>query len=100
MCTLDQSSLCQVTWRCNAHSNQYESSWTATQYLLPFFCGVRYVVNSSLSPLRSAMDTELNKRVAVKKLTRAFDTSELAKRSYRELRILKHMKHENVGWCV
>ena len=46
------------------------------------------------------MDTTLNRRVAVKKLTRAFDTSELAKRSYRELRILKHMKHENVSWCV
>lgn len=57
-------------------------------------------MNSSLSPLRSAMDTTLNRRVAVKKLTRAFDTSELAKRSYRELRILKHMKHENVSWCV
>ena len=46
------------------------------------------------------MDTKLKRRVALKKLTRAFDTSELAKRSYRELRILKHMKHENVSLCV
>lgn len=48
----------------------------------------------------SALDTKLKRRVAVKKLTRAFDTSELAKRSYRELRILKHMKHENVSQPV
>ena len=45
---------------------------------------------------RSAFDSVKNVRVAVKKLTRAFETVELAKRSYREIKILKHMDHENV----
>ena len=45
---------------------------------------------------RSAFDTEKKERVAVKKLTRAFESVELAKRSYREIKILKHMNHENV----
>ena len=48
---------------------------------------------------RSAFDTEKKERVAVKKLTRAFESVELAKRSYREIKILKHMDHENVCTC-
>ncbi|XP_072175455.1 mitogen-activated protein kinase 14B-like [Diadema setosum] len=35
-------------------------------------------------------------RVAIKKLARPFQTAIHAKRTYRELRLLKHMKHENV----
>ena len=36
-------------------------------------------------------------KVAVKKLSRPFQSIIHAKRTYRELRLLKHMKHENVG---
>jgi p38 MAP kinase len=35
-------------------------------------------------------------RVAIKKLHRPFQSKLFAKRAYRELRLLKHMKHENV----
>jgi len=34
--------------------------------------------------------------VAIKKLSRPFQSEILAKRAYRELRLLKHMQHENV----
>lgn len=37
-------------------------------------------------------------RVAVKKLSRPFQSIIHAKRTYRELRLLKHMKHENVSF--
>lgn len=44
----------------------------------------------------SALDTVTNKKVAIKKLARPFQTAVHAKRTYRELKLLKHMRHENV----
>uniref|UniRef100_A0A669E1G3 mitogen-activated protein kinase n=1 Tax=Oreochromis niloticus TaxID=8128 RepID=A0A669E1G3_ORENI len=44
----------------------------------------------------SAFDVKTNLKVAVKKLSRPFQSIIHAKRTYRELRLLKHMKHENV----
>uniref|UniRef100_A0A8C6LI76 mitogen-activated protein kinase n=1 Tax=Nothobranchius furzeri TaxID=105023 RepID=A0A8C6LI76_NOTFU len=44
----------------------------------------------------SAYDVKTGLRVAVKKLSRPFQSIIHAKRTYRELRLLKHMKHENV----
>ncbi|CAO2608738.1 Mitogen-activated protein kinase 14 [Lemmus lemmus] len=44
----------------------------------------------------AAFDTKTGHRVAVKKLSRPFQSIIHAKRTYRELRLLKHMKHENV----
>ncbi|CAO2608736.1 Mitogen-activated protein kinase 13, partial [Lemmus lemmus] len=45
----------------------------------------------------AAFDTKTGHRVAVKKLSRPFQSIIHAKRTYRELRLLKHMKHENGG---
>ncbi|XP_019751913.1 mitogen-activated protein kinase 11 isoform X2 [Hippocampus comes] len=44
----------------------------------------------------SAYDVILRQKVAVKKLSRPFQSLVHSRRSYRELRLLKHMKHENV----
>lgn len=44
----------------------------------------------------SAVDTVNNIKVAIKKLARPFQSAVHAKRTYRELRLLKHMNHENV----
>lgn len=44
----------------------------------------------------SAMDTTTLQKVAIKKLARPFQSAVHAKRTYRELRMLKHMNHENV----
>lgn len=48
------------------------------------------------SALSSALDTRSGVKVAIKKLYRPFQSELFAKRAYRELRLLKHMKHENV----
>lgn len=45
----------------------------------------------------SALDSKTNTKVAIKKLARPFQTHIHAKRTYRELRMLKHMDHENVS---
>ncbi|KAK3602910.1 hypothetical protein CHS0354_039326 [Potamilus streckersoni] len=44
----------------------------------------------------SAIDRKNNTKVAIKKLARPFQSAIHAKRTYRELRMLKHMNHENV----
>jgi serine/threonine protein kinase len=45
----------------------------------------------------SAVDTTSGQKVAIKKLARPFQSAVHAKRTYRELRMLKHMNHENVS---
>lgn len=44
----------------------------------------------------SALETVTKKKVAIKKLARPFQSAVHAKRTYRELKLLKHMRHENV----
>ncbi|XP_036862609.1 mitogen-activated protein kinase 12 isoform X3 [Manis javanica] len=43
----------------------------------------------------SAVDSRTGAKVAIKKLYRPFQSELFAKRAYRELRLLKHMRHEN-----
>lgn len=64
------------------------------------YADVRQVYNIHFSPcslLSSAYDVVLRQKVAVKKLSRPFQSLIHSRRSYRELRLLKHMKHENVS---
>ena len=48
------------------------------------------------TPQSSAKDQLTNQAVAVKKIMKPFSTPVLAKRTYRELKLLKHLRHENV----
>ena len=65
-----------------------------------------YFIMTFINPICqvcSATDTERQSsdgtpvRVAIKKLARPFQSQIHAKRTYRELKMLKHMKHENVS---
>uniref|UniRef100_A0AAQ5YWQ9 mitogen-activated protein kinase n=1 Tax=Amphiprion ocellaris TaxID=80972 RepID=A0AAQ5YWQ9_AMPOC len=52
---------------------------------------------SMCAPLNTcSLDSRTGAKVAIKKLYRPFQSEIFAKRAYRELRLLKHMKHENV----
>ena len=44
----------------------------------------------------SAMDTKRNKKVAIKKIGNAFEDLIDAKRIYREIKLLKFIKHPNI----
>ena len=44
----------------------------------------------------SAVDKRNNEQVAIKKIPSIFDQLTLVKRTYREIKILKHFKHDNV----
>lgn len=63
------------------------------------FQRVRYEhgVNAGRPAHSSAKDQLTNQNVAIKKIMKPFSTPVLAKRTYRELKLLKHLKHENVG---
>jgi serine/threonine protein kinase len=47
--------------------------------------------------LSSAKDQLTGANVAVKKIMKPFSTPVLSKRTYRELKLLKALKHENVS---
>lgn len=57
-------------------------------------CLLTYLCLSS-----SAIDKRSGEKVAIKKLSRPFQSEMVARRAYRELLLLKHMQHENVGWA-
>ena len=63
---------------------------------------VWYVDDSSLPPHNtialssSAKDQLTGASVAIKKIMKPFSTPVLSKRTYRELKLLKHIQHENV----
>lgn len=48
----------------------------------------------------SAKDQLTNQAVAVKKIMKPFSTPVLSKRTYRELKLLKHLRHENVCYST
>ena len=53
--------------------------------------GRNYADNSS------AKDQLSGTSVAIKKIMKPFSTPVLSKRTYRELKLLKHLRHENVS---
>lgn len=86
-----QSTLCDVvlnSWMEFAWQSSKVCQWGTSSYNTWWFFSV---FNSS------AYDTKTGLKVAVKKLSRPFQSIIHAKRTYRELRLLKHMKHENVS---
>jgi hypothetical protein len=57
-----------------------------------FFNAVHFLLSLS----SSALDKERKTKVAIKKIGRPLQTPLHAKRAYREIRMLKHMHHDNV----
>uniref|UniRef100_A0A8C5H255 mitogen-activated protein kinase n=1 Tax=Gouania willdenowi TaxID=441366 RepID=A0A8C5H255_GOUWI len=58
---------------------------------------LRQVGTGAYGTVCSATDARSGTKVAIKKLYRPFQSDVFAKRAYRELMLLKHMKHENVS---
>lgn len=49
-----------------------------------------------LFPISAADDIQFERKAAIKKLARPFQSATHAKRTYREFKLLKHMKHDNI----
>eukprot|EP00967_Tisochrysis_lutea_P149885 scaffold289031_cov23-Tisochrysis_lutea.AAC.1 len=70
-------------------------------------CGTRFDVDSRYTLVKplghgaygvvcSAVDNRSGERVAVKKIAKAFEHLTDAKRTLREIKIMRHFNHENV----
>lgn len=57
---------------------------------------IESIGNGAYGVVCSAFDTKTAAKVAVKKIPRTFDVLTVAKRTYRELKILRHFRHDNI----
>ncbi|KAM9341813.1 mitogen-activated protein kinase 12 isoform 2-T2 [Pholidichthys leucotaenia] len=60
------------------------------------YTALRAVGSGAYGTVCSAIDQKTKEKVAIKKLYRPFQSLVHAKRAYRELRLLRHIQHENV----
>ncbi|KAM9785459.1 LOW QUALITY PROTEIN: mitogen-activated protein kinase 12 [Neosynchiropus ocellatus] len=60
------------------------------------YAALRPVGSGAYGTVCSAQDQRTKEKVAIKKLYRPFQSLIHAKRAYRELRLLRHIRHENV----
>uniref|UniRef100_A0A8D0CJB9 mitogen-activated protein kinase n=1 Tax=Scleropages formosus TaxID=113540 RepID=A0A8D0CJB9_SCLFO len=75
----------------------YRQEINKTEWEVPErYRDLRQVGTGAYGTVCSAVDRRTGTRVAIKKLHRPFQSELFAKRAYRELRLLKHMKHDNV----
>uniref|UniRef100_A0A8C4QKR4 mitogen-activated protein kinase n=1 Tax=Eptatretus burgeri TaxID=7764 RepID=A0A8C4QKR4_EPTBU len=81
----------------SARKGFYRHELNRTVWEVPLrYTALTPVGSGAYGSVCSSMDSHLQHKVAVKKLSRPFQSLIHAKRAYRELRLLKHMRHENV----
>ncbi len=64
------------------------------------FSMIRVVGSGAYGVVISAQDSEISKNVAIKMVPKAFNDEVDAKRILREIKLLKHLKHENIVGIV
>jgi len=75
----------------------YKIEVNKTIYELPLrYDSIVPVGSGAYGQVCSAVNKDSGKKVAIKKLARPFQSAIHAKRTYREVCMLKHMKHENI----
>ena len=74
----------------------YVEIYLLTLYLCTLYMQYINIPNHLPFNYSSATDNKTKTKVAIKKLARPFQSHVHAKRTYRELRMLRHMDHENV----
>uniref|UniRef100_A0A8C6MFH3 mitogen-activated protein kinase n=1 Tax=Nothobranchius furzeri TaxID=105023 RepID=A0A8C6MFH3_NOTFU len=80
-----------------ARSHFYRQEINSTMWEVPEkYTRLKQVGTGAYGSVCSAIIEKTKEKVAIKKLHRPFQSEIFAKRAYRELRLLKHMKHENV----
>uniref|UniRef100_A0AAA9S1V1 mitogen-activated protein kinase n=2 Tax=Bos TaxID=9903 RepID=A0AAA9S1V1_BOVIN len=75
----------------------YKQDVNKTAWELPkTYVSLTHIGSGAYGSVCSAIDKRSGEKVAIKKLSRPFQSEIFAKRAYRELLLLKHMQHENV----
>ncbi|XP_010513793.2 PREDICTED: mitogen-activated protein kinase 5-like, partial [Camelina sativa] len=73
----------------NVYGNLFEVS---NKYVPP----IRPIGRGAYGFVCAAVDSETHKEIAIKKIGKAFDNKVDAKRTLREIKLLRHLEHENV----
>lgn len=60
------------------------------------YCFIRPIGHGAYGVVISALDKETGQKVAIKKISRAFEDPVDAKRILREIKLMKKFSHENV----
>ncbi|KAJ4934512.1 hypothetical protein JOQ06_007305 [Pogonophryne albipinna] len=80
-----------------ARAHFYREEINSTMWEVPEkFTRLKQIGTGAYGSVCSSINEKNKEKVAIKKLHRPFQSEIFAKRAYRELRLLKHMKHENV----
>uniref|UniRef100_A0A8C2XPR9 mitogen-activated protein kinase n=1 Tax=Cyclopterus lumpus TaxID=8103 RepID=A0A8C2XPR9_CYCLU len=80
-----------------ARAHFYREEINSTVWEVPEkYTRLKQIGTGAYGSVCSAINEKTKEKVAIKKLHRPFQSEIFAKRAYRELRLLKHMKHENV----
>ena len=74
-------------------SGAYGVVWYVMELMIQVFYSERIILWRS-----TATNQETEKKVAIKKITRAFEDLIDAKRILREIKLLSHFRHENVSF--
>ncbi|XP_060736917.1 mitogen-activated protein kinase 13 [Tachysurus vachellii] len=77
------------------HFNREEINGTVWEVPVKYV-RLKQIGTGAYGTVCSAINEKTQEKVAIKKLHRPFQSEIFAKRAYRELRLLKHMKHQNV----
>lgn len=85
-----------VVSRVCRHSSEHKSISLWFQFTPPSSTDVLFN-NSLCIYCSSAIDQKTKDKVAIKKLYRPFESLIFAKRAYREVRLLRHIQHDNVS---
>jgi mitogen-activated protein kinase 1/3 len=73
----------------NVYGNLFEVS---NKYVPP----IRPIGRGAYGFVCAAVDSETHEEIAIKKIGKAFDNKVDAKRTLREIKLLRHLEHENV----
>uniref|UniRef100_A0A3P9NWC2 mitogen-activated protein kinase n=1 Tax=Poecilia reticulata TaxID=8081 RepID=A0A3P9NWC2_POERE len=80
-----------------ARGHFYREEINSTVWEVPEkYTRLKQIGTGAYGAVCSAINDKSKEKVAIKKLHRPFQSEIFAKRAYRELRLLKHMKHVNV----
>lgn len=81
-------------------NERHQFSASGTQFLVDKqYTPVKSIGSGAYGIVCSAMDTVTQKKIAIKKISAAFDDLIDAKRILREIKLLSHFKHDNVIRC-
>jgi serine/threonine protein kinase len=78
------------------HLYRHRCLWPCMVRPTAFVVSLVVVHGTAFESLSSSKDQLTGASVAIKKIMKPFSTPVLSKRTYRELKLLKHIQHENV----